>query len=93
VQAQQEDPASTLHLTRRALELRRSLPAEDSVRWSVEGDGLLLARRGCGLTLAVAMGETSARLPAGDVLLTSGPPPTAGRLARDTAAWLREDQV
>ena len=88
VDAQQADPGSTLHLTRRALELRRSLPADDTVQWSVAPDGLLLARRGSGVTLAVAMGDTAARLPAGEVLLTSGPPPENGRLPRDTAAWL-----
>jgi hypothetical protein len=29
-------------------------------------------------------------LPAGDVLLASGPPAEEGMLPRDTAAWLRE---
>jgi alpha-glucosidase len=86
---QEADPASTLHLTRRALELRRTLPAGDTVVWSVTADGLLLARRSSGFTLAVAMGDTAARLPAGEVLLTSGPPPRDGLLPRDTAAWLR----
>ena len=90
VEAQESDPGSTLHLTRRALELRAFLPAEDTVEWSVADDGLLLARRGCGVTLAVAMGDGDARLPAGDVLLSSGPPPRDGLLPRDTAAWLRE---
>ncbi|MFB9359949.1 glycoside hydrolase family 13 protein [Actinoplanes nipponensis] len=89
VEAQAADPASTLHLTRRALQLRRALPAADTVRWSVTGDGLLLAERGCGVTLAVAMGDTDARLPDGEVLLASGPPPRDGMLPRDTAAWLR----
>jgi alpha-glucosidase len=89
VQAQEADPGSTLHLTRRALELRRFLPAEDTVRWSVQEDGLLLARRGCGVTLAVAMGDGDARLPDGDVLLASGPLAGDGLLPRDTAAWLR----
>ena len=90
VEAQEADPGSSLWLTRRALRLRRSLPAEDSVRWSVEGDGLLLARRGCGVTLAVAMGDRAVRLPAGEVLLASGPLAGDGRLPCDTAAWLRE---
>ena len=58
--------------------------------WSVQEDGLLLARRGCGVTLAVAMGDGDARLPDGDVLLASGPLADDGLLPRDTAAWLRE---
>jgi len=90
VEAQQADPESTLHLTRRALRLRRTLPADDTVRWSVGADGLLLARRGCGVTLAVAMGETAARLPAGEILLAGGPLAGDGSLPRDTAAWVRE---
>jgi alpha-glucosidase len=90
VEAQEADPGSTLHLTRRALELRRSLPAEDTVQWSVEADGLLLARRGCGVTLAVAMGDTAARLPDGEVLLAGEPLAEEGLLPPDTAAWLRE---
>ncbi len=93
VQAREADPTSTLHLTRRALELRKFLPADDTVRWSAADDGLLLARRGCGVTLAVAMGETAARLPAGDVLLSSGPLAGDGLLPRDTAAWLREPRT
>ena len=60
------------------------------MQWSVGADGLLLARRGCGVTLAVAMGDAAARLPAGDVLLASGPVTEPGLLPRDTAAWLRE---
>ncbi|WP_238547396.1 alpha-amylase family glycosyl hydrolase [Actinoplanes friuliensis] len=89
VEAQESDPESTLALTRAALRLRHLLPAADTVDWSVTEDRLLLARRTSGFTLAVAMGDTAVPLPAGEVVLASGPLPGDGTLPPDTAAWLR----
>ena len=91
VEAARADPASTLHLCRRALALRRRLhrdgvlSADDAVDWVVGGGGLV-ARRGR-FALVVAMGERAEPLPAGEVLLASAGP-TEGRLPRDAAAWV-----
>jgi alpha-glucosidase len=91
-EAAEADPASTLHLCRAALALRRRLHAAgvldpgDAVTWEVGGDGRLCARRGA-FTLVVAMGETAVSLPPGTVLLASAPP-VAGRLPADAAAWV-----
>jgi alpha-glucosidase len=94
VQAQEADPASVLALTRRAVALRRRLhgqgvlSADDRAEVALTGDGVLLARRPSGFTLAVAMGEHPAPLPDGELLLASGDLP--GRtLPPGTAAWLR----
>ena len=92
VEAAEADPASTLHLCRAALALRRRLhtegvlTADDTVAWEVHG-GRLTARRGR-FALVVAMGDEAVPLPAGDVLLTSTPL-DAGRLPADAAAWVR----
>jgi alpha-glucosidase len=43
--------------------------------------------RGTGLMCAVNLGDEPAALPAGDVLLASGP--LDGALPPDTAVWLR----
>ena len=81
-------------LCRAALRLRRvlltagTLSADDEVSWTDTPDGLLLARRPNGFTLAVAMGDAPVPLPPGDVLLTSGQLTPAGELPPDTAAWL-----
>jgi len=91
VEAAEADPASTLHLCRAALALRRRLHtegvlgADDAVTWDLDGDGRLTARRGR-FALVVAMGGGAVPLPAGDVLLTSAPL-DAGRLPADAAAW------
>jgi alpha-glucosidase len=83
----------TLPLCRAALALRRSLHADgtltaaDPVRWAVDGDSRLTARRGA-FSLVVAMGGTAVPLPAGEVLLTSGPLTADGRLPPDSAAWV-----
>jgi alpha-glucosidase len=91
VEAARDDPGSTLHLCRAALALRRRLhdegvlTADDPVAWTA-GDGALVATRGR-FALVVAMGDEAVRLPAGEVLLASGPP-VGGRLPADAAAWV-----
>ncbi|MGX6603493.1 alpha-amylase family glycosyl hydrolase [Micromonosporaceae bacterium Da 78-11] len=83
----------TLPLCRTALALRRTLHADgtlsphDEVRWTVDHDDRLLARRGR-FTLAVAMGATAVPLPPGEVRLASGPLTADGLLPPDTAAWV-----
>ncbi|GAA0493661.1 hypothetical protein Ade02nite_21330 [Paractinoplanes deccanensis] len=81
----------TLPLCRAALALRRTLPADSGVTWSVDGDDRLLARRVSGFTLVMAMGGGPVPLPPGEVLLTSAPPAPDGRLPVDAAAWVREE--
>ena len=89
VEAAEADPASTLHLCRAALALRRRLHtegvlgADDAVDWEVDGDGRLTARRGR-FALVVAMGDQAVPLPAGDVLLASAPL-DGGRLPANAA--------
>jgi alpha-glucosidase len=91
VEAAEADPASTLHLCRAALALRRRLhadgllSADDRVAWAVDG-GRLVARRGA-FALVVAMGEEAVPLPPGELLLATAAP-EHGRLPRDAAAWL-----
>lgn len=90
-----EAEPETLGLCRSALALRRRwhadgiLGADDPVEWAVHDGGLLVAVRGKGLVLAVAMGDRAVPLPAGTVALTSGPLAEDGLLPPDTAAWLR----
>nr|AGU11309.1 Alpha amylase, catalytic domain [uncultured organism] len=79
----------TLPLCRAALALRRRhLDADDRVRWTVDLDDRLIARRPNGFTLVVAMGAGPVPLPPGEVLLTSGPLTAEGLLPADTAAWV-----
>jgi alpha-glucosidase len=95
VQAQQADPASPLHLCLAALTLRRRLhtqhvlSADDAVALDLNSHGALEVRRGETFTLILAMGNTPVRLPAGRLLLASGPLTPDGRLPPDTTAWLR----
>jgi alpha-glucosidase len=89
VEAQLEDPASTLSLYRQALEIRRHHPAVtgESVEWFGAPAGCMAFRRPGGLVCALNAGDTPVPLPPGEVLLTSGSVEN-GQLQPDTAVWL-----
>jgi alpha-glucosidase len=85
VEAQTGVAGSTLELYRTALAQRRSLPAATTVSVRVEDDVLLLERGD--VTIALNCGSHDAALPAGQVLLASGPHTDV--LPADTAVWVR----
>ncbi|WP_426592814.1 glycoside hydrolase family 13 protein [Cellulomonas sp. McL0617] len=93
VEGQESDHASTLHLYRDVLALRRSEPTlgDGPLSWLDQldtTDDVLAFARG-DLVCVVNLGDAPAPLPAHtDILLTSAPL-EAGLLPRDTAAWLR----
>jgi alpha-glucosidase len=89
VEAQLEDPASTLSLYRRALEIRRDHPAMsgDGVEWFGAPPGCMAFRRTGGLVCALNAGTSPVPLPPGEVLLSSGSL-DGGHLLPDSAAWL-----
>jgi alpha-glucosidase len=95
VEAQCGDEASMLALCRRALRTRAQLhrtgevSAGDEVVWERSADGRLVATRAQRFVLVLAMGDTAAPLPDGEVLLTSAPLTAEGALPPDAAAWLR----
>jgi alpha-glucosidase len=90
VQAQRADPDSTLSLYRRAIELRHIHPgfAGDRLEWLDAPDGCFAYRRVGGLTCALNASPVPVALPAGRLLLASGPFDVRGGLPPDTAAWL-----
>ncbi|MGH3720720.1 MAG: glycoside hydrolase family 13 protein [Pseudonocardiaceae bacterium] len=94
VEAQLEDPSSTLSLYRQALELRQQHPAFSGteVEWYGAPPGCLAFRRkGGGLVCALNTSGRPVSLPDGQVLLASGPLRLIGdALPPDTAVWLKE---
>ena len=84
VEAQTGADGSTLEFYRATLTARRDLPAVDTVEVSVDGD-VLLVQRG-EVTIALNCGAGDAALPAGRVLVSSGPVDAV--LPPDTAVWL-----
>ena len=90
VEAQLEDPDSTLSLYRRALELRHQHPgfAEDRLEWFSAPDGCLAFRRAAGLLCALNASSAPVPMPPGELLLASGPLAEDGSLPPDTAVWL-----
>ncbi len=92
VAAQLEDPDSTLSLYRQALELHREHTAfaGTELEWYGAPPGCLgFRRKGGGLVCALNASGAEVPLPAGQVLLASGPlPPTGDVLPPDTAVWL-----
>jgi alpha-glucosidase len=88
VAAQRKDPGSTWSFYRAALRARRRLcDAGDDVE-IVDGRSTVLHLRRGALTVLCNCGSRPVRLPAGDVVLASGPL-VRGLLPPDTAVWLR----
>ncbi|WP_020102229.1 glycoside hydrolase family 13 protein [Mycobacterium sp. 360MFTsu5.1] len=91
VAAQSDDPDSTLSLFRRAIELRRGRTVLGrSVRWLPTAPKLLAFRCEDGLVCLLNAGSTAVDVPAGRVVLASGPLPN-GQIPPDTAVWLTYD--
>ncbi|WP_339619412.1 alpha-amylase family glycosyl hydrolase [uncultured Salinibacterium sp.] len=93
VDSQDESEGSMLTLFRNATELRarllQSAASADSfsLEWTLDADGRLMVVRSDGVRVVVAMGETSVRLPAGEVVISSEPV-ADGVLPVDAAAWV-----
>ena len=95
VEAQRDDPSSTLVLYRTALRLRRELRAlgDGELRWrSAPDDEVLVFERpdphgGPSVVCVVNQGAVPQRLD-GEPLVVSGPLTAAGELPPDTAAWI-----
>ena len=91
VAAQSADPESTLSLFRRAIELRRGRTVLGrSVRWLPTAPGLLAFQCEDGLVCLLNAGSTTVDVPAGRVVLASGPL-SDGRMSPDTTLWLTYD--
>ena len=87
VEAQAGDPGSTLAFYREALRVRRTFAttAGDDVEIVPQARDVLAFRRGP-VTVVLNCGTEPVALPAGDVLMASGP--VDGQLPPDTAVWL-----
>ena len=87
VEAQEGDPASTLALYRSALALRRDLQTGEALEWVPTGrDDVLSFRRPNGWRVVSNFGAEPYPLPAGEIVLTSGP--LTGTLPGETTIWL-----
>ncbi|WP_438854302.1 glycoside hydrolase family 13 protein [Agromyces sp. M3QZ16-3] len=89
VEAQRDDPDSTLSLYRRALALRHELKAAEELEWvpTAEPD-LVHFRRPDGWEVVANFGTEPVPLPEGSVLVASGDL-VGGTLPGETTAWLR----
>jgi alpha-glucosidase len=85
VAAQAADPRSTLNLYRRALAVRRTLPAT-GLEWLAAGPGCIGYRRG-DISVWLNAGEGAVAMPAGELVLASGP--VDDGLPPDTAVFVR----
>ena len=90
VEAQLEDPDSTLSLYRRALELRHDHTGfgGPGLEWFTGPEGCLAFRRPGGLLCALNASAEAVPMPPGQILLASGPVGEDGALPPDTAVWL-----
>ena len=88
VEAQEQDPNSTLQLYRRATALRRELYKDDQVAWLDLGPDAVAFERSGGWICVTNFGSEAIELPLGEVVVTSTDL-VAGRLPADSSAWLR----
>ena len=93
VDVQDHDHDSTLSLYRRALSLRDDLQGDEVLEWvparaGDADDEIVRFRRPGGWEVVMNFGTAPSALPAGEVLVASGPLDD-GRLPGETAVWLR----
>ena len=88
VEAQEQDPNSTLRVYRRATALRRELYKDDQVAWLDLGPDAVAFERSGGWICVTNFGSAAIELPLGEVVVTSTDL-VAGRLPADSSAWLR----
>jgi alpha-glucosidase len=88
VAAQEADPASTLHLYRTTMALRRELAALHGadLQW-LDSPGDCLAYRRGDLSVWLNAGAAAVPMPTGELVHASGP--TGAELPADTAVWVR----
>ncbi|WP_017932951.1 glycoside hydrolase family 13 protein [Nocardioides sp. Iso805N] len=87
VQAEQDDPSSTLSLYRAAIAVRARLQGEESLTWVDSAPNLLHFTRPGGWHCLTNLGAAPVDLPDGEVMVTSGPL-RDGLLPQDTTAWV-----
>ncbi|WP_328995410.1 glycoside hydrolase family 13 protein [Kribbella sp. NBC_01245] len=87
VAEQEGAPESTLNLYRQALEHRRRLQDAETLEWIDAGPSVLHLVRPGGWRSVTNFGTEPVELPAGSVVLASGPL-DEGRLPADTTAWI-----
>ena len=104
VDVEDQDADSMLNFYRRVLELRHELQTSDtSCEWLDEDapsglrdgadgqpGGVIAYRRANGWANLTNFGATPVALPAGTVILTSGPLTEDGKLPQDTSVWLSQ---
>jgi alpha-glucosidase len=84
------DPASTLNLYRRALELRAQLQCEEDLEWLKLGKAVVGFVRPNGWASITNFGTDPVALPVGEVLLSSSEL-VEGKLPAASTAWLKLD--
>ena len=88
VDVESADPASTLNLYRRALALRHQLECDETLEWLEVSPTVLGFARPNGWCAVTNFGTDPVALPAGEVLLASGPL-SGDNLPGETTVWLR----
>jgi alpha-glucosidase len=90
VPAQRDVPGSTYELYRAALRVRRELGlGSGELSWIEGEDPQVLAFRVGPVTVLSTVGDTTAVLPQGDLLLSSRELPGDGTVGADTTVWVR----
>ena len=87
VQAEESKPTSTLHLYRRALDIRHQLQTSEELEWVENDEHLLHFVRPNGWQSVTNFGSELVTLPEGAAVITSSPL-IDGKLPPDSTAWI-----
>ncbi|MDM7885857.1 alpha-amylase family glycosyl hydrolase [Curtobacterium sp. RHCKG23] len=89
VEAEEDDPTSTLSMYREATAARRRLQRGEELTWTEAGDDVVAFARHDGWRSVTNFGTTPVAMPEGDVVLASGPLDAGdGLLPGETTVWL-----
>jgi alpha-glucosidase len=91
VDAEAEDPDSTLSFYRRALDLRHRLQRDEAIDWMEHDDPVVSFRRTGNWASLTNFGAEPVPLPPGTVLIASAASDDPALLAPDTTVWMRLD--
>lgn len=88
VEAEENDPSSTLGFYRQAIRLRQKLQCAESIEWVDYGEDILAFKRPNGWMTVVNFGKNNFQLPPGEILMSSDVDLQSRELPSEATVWM-----